>query len=266
MGAVINTNISSLNAQRNLNASQSGLNQSIERLSSGLRVNSAKDDAAGLAIATRMDSQIRGNDVAIRNSNDAISYLQVTEGGLSKATDALQRMRELAVQAANGSYGSGDRANLDTEFQQLTQELTRLSTSTQFNGLNVFGGSGYTFQIGSGSADTLQVSSVTAASVSGSVATASDATAAITAIDAQLDTVNTSRASLGAYQNRFEAVISSLQVNIENVSAAKSRIMDADFAAETAKMTRNQILQQAGTAMLAQANQLPNSVMSLIKG
>ncbi|MFQ6334462.1 flagellin [Methylophilus sp. 3sh_L] len=266
MGAVINTNISSLNAQRNLNASQSGLNQSIERLSSGLRVNSAKDDAAGLAIATRMDSQIRGNDVAIRNSNDAISYLQVTEGGLSKATDALQRMRELAVQAANGSYGSGDRANLDTEFQQLTQELTRLSTSTQFNGLNVFGGSGYTFQIGSGSADTLQVSSVTAASVSGSVATASAATAAITAIDAQLDTVNTSRASLGAYQNRFEAVISSLQVNIENVSAAKSRIMDADFAAETAKMTRNQILQQAGTAMLAQANQLPNSVMSLIKG
>ena len=266
MAAVINTNISSLNAQRNLNASQAGLNQSIQRLSSGLRVNSAKDDAAGLAIATRMDSQVRGNDVAIRNSNDAISYLQVTEGGLSKATDVLQRMRELAVQAANGSYGSGDRANLDTEFTQLTAELTRLSTSTQFNGLNVFGGTGYTFQIGSGSADTLQVSSVTAASITGNVQTASAATAAITAIDAQLDSVNTSRASLGAYQNRFEAVISSLQVNIENVSAAKSRIMDADFAAETAKMTRNQILQQAGTAMLAQANQLPNSVMSLIKG
>ncbi|MDF0376643.1 flagellin [Methylophilus sp. YYY-1] len=266
MAAVINTNISSLNAQRNLNASQAGLNQSIQRLSSGLRVNSAKDDAAGLAIATRMDSQVRGNDVAIRNSNDAISYLQVTEGGLSKATDVLQRMRELAVQAANGSYGSGDRANLDTEFTQLTAELTRLSTSTQFNGLNVFGGPGYTFQIGSGSADTLQVSSVTAASISGNVQTASAATAAITAIDAQLDSVNTSRASLGAYQNRFEAVISSLQVNIENVSAAKSRIMDADFASETAKMTRNQILQQAGTAMLAQANQLPNSVMSLIKG
>ncbi|MDT7850541.1 flagellin [Methylophilus glucosoxydans] len=266
MAAVINTNISSLNAQRNLNASQAGLNQSIQRLSSGLRVNSAKDDAAGLAIATRMDSQVRGNDVAIRNSNDAISYLQVTEGGLSKATDVLQRMRELAVQAANGSYGSGDRANLDTEFTQLTAELTRLSTSTQFNGLNVFGGPGYTFQIGSGSADTLQVSSVTAASITGNVQTASAATAAITAIDAQLDSVNTSRASLGAYQNRFEAVISSLQVNIENVSAAKSRIMDADFASETAKMTRNQILQQAGTAMLAQANQLPNSVMSLIKG
>ncbi|BEV07866.1 flagellin [Methylophilus sp. DW102] len=265
MAAVINTNISSLNAQRNLNASQAGLNQSIQRLSSGLRVNSAKDDAAGLAIATRMDSQVRGNDVAIRNSNDAISYLQVTEGGLSKATDVLQRMRELAVQAANGSYGSGDRANLDTEFTQLTEELTRLSTSTQFNGLNVFGGPGYTFQIGSGSADTLQVSSVTAASISGNVQTASAATAAITAIDAQLDSVNTSRASLGAYQNRFEAVISSLQVNIENVSAAKSRIMDADFASETAKMTRNQILQQAGTAMLAQANQLPNSVMSLIQ-
>ncbi|BEV07868.1 flagellin [Methylophilus glucosoxydans] len=266
MASVINTNIASLNAQRNLNASQTGLNQSIQRLSSGLRINSAKDDAAGMAIATRMDSQIRGNEVAIRNSNDAISYLQVTEGGLSKATDALQRMRELAVQAANGSYGSGDRTNLNTEFTQLTSELTRLSTSTQFNGLNVFGGSGYTFQIGSGSADTLQVSAVTAASVTGSVATVSDATAAITAIDAQLDAVNTSRASLGAYQNRFDAVVSSLQVNVENISAAKSRITDADFASETAKMTRNQILQQAGTAMLAQANQLPNSVMSLLRG
>ncbi|MBF5038165.1 flagellin FliC [Methylophilus sp. 13] len=267
MASVINTNIASLNAQRNLNASQTGLNQSIQRLSSGLRINSAKDDAAGMAIATRMDSQIRGSDVAIRNSNDAISYLQVTEGGLSKATDALQRMRELAVQAANGSYGSGDRVNLDTEFTQLTQELGRLSTSTQFNGLNVFGGSGYTFQIGSGSGDTLQVSAVTAATISGNnVATASAATAAITAIDAQLDAVNTSRASLGAYQNRFDAVVSSLQVNVENISAAKSRITDADFASETAKMTRNQILQQAGTAMLAQANQLPNSVMSLLRG
>ena len=266
MASVINTNVASLNAQRNLNASQTGLNQSIQRLSSGLRINSAKDDAAGMAIATRMDSQIRGSDVAIRNSNDAISYLQVTEGGLSKATDALQRMRELAVQASNGTYGSGDRANLNTEFTQLTSELSRLSTSTQFNGLNVFGGSGYTFQIGSGSADTLQVSAVTAASVSGNVSTVSDATAAITAIDAQLDAVNTSRASLGAYQNRFEAVVSSLQVNVENISAAKSRITDADFAAETAKMTRNQILQQAGTAMLAQANQLPNSVMSLLRG
>jgi flagellin len=266
MASVINTNVVSLNAQRNLNASQTGLNQSIQRLSSGLRINSAKDDAAGMAIATRMDSQIRGSDVAIRNSNDAISYLQVTEGGLAKATDALQRMRELAVQASNGTYGSGDRANLNTEFDQLSQELGRLSTSTQFNGLNVFGGSGYTFQIGSGSADTLQVSAVTAAAVTGSVSEVSNATAAITAIDAQLDAVNTSRAKLGAYQNRFEAVVSSLQVNVENISAAKSRITDADFASETAKMTRNQILQQAGTAMLAQANQLPNSVMSLLRG
>lgn len=265
MASVINTNISSLNAQRNLTASQAGLNQSIQRLSSGLRINNSKDDAAGMAIATRMDSQIRGSEIAIRNSNDAISFLQVTEGGLAKATDALQRMRELAVQAANGTYGSGDRANLDTEFTQLEQELTRLNSATKFNGEAAFG-SAYTFQIGAGSADTLQVTAVTAPSVAGDVASVSAATNAITAIDAQLTAVNTARATLGAYQNRFEAVVSSLQLSVENNSAAKSRITDADFASETAKMTRNQILQQAGTAMLAQANQLPNSVMSLLRG
>lgn len=265
MAAVINTNIASLNAQRNLSASQSSMNTSIQRLSSGLRINSSKDDAAGLAIATRMDAQVRGMDVAVRNSNDAISFLQTAEGGLSKATDALQRMRELAVQAANGSYASGDRANLDAEFTELENELTRLSTATKFNGQAAFG-TGYTFQVGADSTDTISVASVSAVTLSGSIASASGASSAITAIDAALDTANTSRATLGAYQNRFESVISNLQVSSENMSAAKSRIMDADFAAETAKMTRAQILQQAGTAMLAQANQLPNSVMTLLRG
>lgn len=266
MSAVINTNIASLNAQRNLDSSKSSLNTSIQRLSSGLRINSSKDDAAGLAIATRMDSQIRGATVAVRNANDAISFAQTAEGGLSKQTDALQRMRELAVQAANGSNNSGDRANLDAEFQQLTSEVTRLSTSTTFNGNAVFGSTAITFQIGANTTDTLSVAGVAAGSVAASsVSSASDAQAAITAIDAALDAVNTTRATLGATQNRFESVVSSLNVAIENQSASKSRIMDADFAAETANMTRNQILQQAGTAMLAQANSLPNSVLKLLQ-
>jgi len=265
MAAVINTNIASLNAQRNLSTSQMSMNQSIQRLSSGLRINSSKDDAAGLAIATRMDGQVRGMDVAIRNSNDAISFLQTAEGGLSKGTDALQRMRELAVQAANGSYSSGDRANLDAEYQQLSSELTRLSTATKFNGQAALGQS-YSFQVGADAGDTISVASVAAVTQAGSITSASAASNAITAIDSALDTANTNRATLGAYQNRFESVISNLQISSENMSAAKSRIMDADFASETAKMTRAQILQQAGTAMLAQANQLPSQVMSLLRG
>lgn len=265
MAAVINTNIASLNTQRNLSASQTGLNTSIQRLSSGLRVNSAKDDAAGMAIATRMDSQVRGMNVAIRNSNDAISFAQTAEGGLSKVTDALQRMRELAVQSANGTNSSTDRTNLDAEFQQLASEVTRLGTATKFNGTAVFG-SGYTFQVGADAADTIAVSSVAASTISGSVSTAAAATTALGAIDTALDTANTNRATLGAIQNRFEAVIGGLQVASENQSAAKSRIMDADFAAETANLTRGQILQQAGTAMLAQANSLPNNVLSLLRG
>jgi flagellin len=266
MASVINTNIASLNTQRNLSSSQASLNTSIQRLSSGLRVNSAKDDAAGLAIATRMDSQVRGMNVAIRNSNDAISFAQTAEGGLSKVTDALQRMRELAVQSSNGTNSSGDRANLDAEFQQLASEVTRIGTATKFNGTAVFGGSATTFQVGADTTDTISVSAVSASSISGSVSSAAAATSAITAIDTALDTANTNRATLGAVQNRFEAVVGNLQVASENQSAAKSRIMDADFASETANLTRGQILQQAGTAMLAQANSLPNNVLSLLRG
>jgi flagellin len=266
MAAVINTNIASLNTQRNLSASQTGLNTSIQRLSSGLRVNSAKDDAAGMAIATRMDSQVRGMNVAMRNANDAISFAQTAEGGLSKVTDALQRMRELAVQSANGSNSSGDRTNLDAEFQELAAEVTRIGTATKFNGTAVFGGSATTFQIGADSGDTISVSAVAAATITGSVSTAGAATTALGAIDTALDATNTKRATLGAVQNRFEAVVGNLLVASENQSAAKSRIMDTDFAVETANLTRGQILQQAGTAMLAQANSLPNNVLSLLRG
>jgi flagellin len=266
MAAVINTNVASLNTQRNLSASQSSLNTSIQRLSSGLRVNSAKDDAAGMAIATRMDSQVRGMNVAMRNANDAISFSQTAEGGLSKVTDALQRMRELAVQSANGSNSAGDRTNLDAEFQELAAEVTRIGTATKFNGTAVFGGSATTFQIGADSGDTISVSAVAAATITGSVSTAAAATTALGAIDTALDATNTKRATLGAVQNRFEAVVGNLLVASENQSAAKSRIMDTDFAVETANLTRGQILQQAGTAMLAQANSLPNNVLSLLRG
>ncbi|ACT47828.1 flagellin [Methylotenera mobilis] len=265
MASVINTNIASLNTQRNLASSQSALNTSLQRLSSGLRINSSKDDAAGLAIATRMDSQVRGQQVAIRNANDAISFAQVAEGGLAKQTDALQRMRELAVQSLNGTNTSTDRANLDAEFTQLSAEVSRLSTATKFNGTSVFGAA-QTFQVGADAGDTITTASVAAATISGNVSSVASASTAITAIDAALTAANTNRATLGAIQNRFESVVSNLQISVENQAAAKSRIMDADFAAETANLTRGQILQQAGTAMLAQANSLPNNVLSLLRG
>lgn len=268
MASVINTNIASLNTQRNLSASQGSLNTSLQRLSSGLRINSAKDDAAGLAIATRMDSQVRGMNVAIRNSNDAISFAQTAEGALSKVTDAMQRMRELAVQSANGTNSDGDRVNLTAEYAELNNEITRLATST-FNGRALFG-TDTVFQVGAGTdaaANQITVTAVTAPAAMGTADISSDANAlaAMTEIDTALDTINTSRATLGAVQNRFESVVSNLQVAVENQSSAKSRIMDADFAMETANLTRGQILQQAGTAMLAQANQLPSGVLALLR-
>lgn len=275
--AVINTNIASINAQRNLGASQMSLNKSIERLSSGLRINSAKDDAAGLSIATRMDSQIRGSNVAIRNANDAISFSQTADGALGNVTDALQRMRELAVQSANATNNAGDRTNLNAEFSQLQSEITRITGSTKFNGNTVLTGTANTFQVGADTSDTITVTgtdltaaasltSLAAAPGTNDVTTAGKATSSITAIDSALDEINTERATFGAVQNRFTSVVSNLQNKVENTSAAKSRIMDADFAAETANLTRGQILQQAGTAMLAQANSLPNGVLALLRG
>jgi flagellin len=304
--SVINSNVMSLNAQRNLTMSQGALSQSIQRLSSGLRVNSARDDAAGLAIANRMDAQTRGMNVAIRNANDGISMAQVAEGALGKIGDMLQRMRELAVQAANSTNGGADRANLDAEFRALKDEITRTVASTKFNGTAVLGEdamSGFRFQVGAGTDDAEDAITVTgldltdgndgditapdpydddveaegsqlawlvgatdddAFLINGDDATA--ATAAIDQIDLALDEVNGQRAMWGATQNRFEAVISNLQVGVENLQAARSRIMDADFARETAALTRAQILQQAGTAMLAQANAAPQGVLALLRG
>jgi flagellin len=275
MPQIINTNIMSLNSQRNLNMSQAAMSTAVQRLSSGLRVNSAKDDAAGLAIAERMSAQVRGMNVAIRNANDAISLAQVAEGALGKVGDMLQRMRELAVQSANATNGAGDRSNLDAEFQELGAEITRVLGNTKFNGLAIVGADAgtQTFQVGANSSDTIDVTTVRldnnasiTAATSTDVTSASNATAAIDLIDTALTTVNDERALYGATQNRFESVISGLQINVENQTAARSRIVDADYAAETAALTRAQILQQAGVAMLAQANAAPQSVLSLLRG
>ncbi len=289
---VINTNVMSLNAQRNLASNNVNLATSIQRLSSGLRVNSAKDDAAGLAIAERMNAQVRGMNVAIRNANDAISLAQTAEGALGKIGDALQRMRELAVQSANATNSDSDRTSLDAEFAQLQSEITRLVDGTTFNGTALFTGStAFSFQVGAGTTtnDTVSITrnqlsggtaaasgSLTASSatdvVIATVTSNSDIAASATAardaiedIDIALDKINSERANYGAAQNRFQSIISNLQISAENVAAARSRIMDADFAKETAELTRTQILAQAGTAMLAQANQVPQSVLGLLR-
>lgn len=275
MAAIINTNIQSMNAQRNLSSSQSSLATSLQRLSSGLRVNSAKDDAAGLAIATRMTAQSRGMTVAIRNANDAISLNQTAEGALGQVKEHLLRMRDIAVQSTNATNSSSDRAALQAEFSQLQQEIDRIGSQTTFNGLKILGAdaTAQSFQIGANAGETVSVtttaisaSSVSAATASGttSVSSAGGASAAIGTIDTAIDKINTDRATYGAAQVRFEGVVSMLQISRENQEAAASRILDADFASETAALTRAQILQQAGTAMLAQANALPQNVLSLL--
>ncbi|MEO7114589.1 MAG: flagellin [Caldimonas sp.] len=267
MSQTINTNVNSLTAQRNLNTSQSSLATSLQRLSSGLRINSSKDDAAGLAIADRMNAQIRGTNVAIRNANDGISLAQTADGALATVTDALQRMRELAVQAQNGSNGTGDRANLDTEYQQLSSEITRIASQTKFNGNNIIGaGAGtQTFQVGANNGDTLSISTSQVTTVAGDLTTAANASTALAALDSKLDAITTNRATYGAAISRFGFAISNLEISVENQSAARGRIVDADFAAETANLSRAQILQQAGTAMVAQANTLPQGVLALLK-
>ncbi|OGS81064.1 MAG: flagellin [Gallionellales bacterium GWA2_59_43] len=269
MAQIINTNIGSLNAQRNLNTSQSALQTSLQRLSSGLRVNSAKDDAAGLAIASRMESQIRGMNMAVRNANDGISLSQTAEGSLATIGTNLARMRELAVQAANATAGS-DIGAIDLEYTQLAEENTRVLAATKFNGTTLLTGAAtLTFQIGANNVAAEDQLTVTTGSIalSGNAAmsTQAGAQAAIDLLDADIGSVAGLRATFGSMQSRFESVISNLQIASENQAAAKSRIMDADFAAETSALTRAQILQQAGTAMLAQANQLPNSVLSLLQ-
>jgi flagellin len=287
MALTINTNLISLNAQRNLQQSQSSLATSMQRLSSGLRVNSAKDDAAGLSIATRMDAQVKGMNVAQRNANDGISLAQTAEGALGQVTDALQRMRELAVQSRNASNSSADKDSLDKEFGQLANEIQRVLGGTTFNGKHVLGSEAGTlaFQVGANTTNNDTINLTTANMTSDSTittvagtdntgtgravidSTANSATigTVIDDIDKAINSVNTQRATMGASQSRFTAVINSLQVSVENQSAARSRIMDADFAAETANMSRSNILQQAGNAMIAQANQLPQQVLTLLR-
>ena len=346
--SLINTNLSSLNAQNNLSKSQASLATSMQRLSSGLRVNSAKDDAAGLSIATKMDAQIRGMSQAVRNANDGISLAQTKDGALANATDVMQRMRELAVQGANETNTANDSASLNKEYQALSTEVTRLATDTQFNGTSVLSSSSTAtaIQVGAqtglgqqisipktdlqtvantlkgvpaGTAAALAATAastlattvtadaavVTTAALAASTGLAADLTAAATAVttaataktasdtaatasladpvqkttltsasqstkaivvlDAALTSVNDMRADLGAVENRLGYSVSNLQNSVENQSAAKSRIMDTDFAAETANLSRAQVLQQAGTAMVAQANQLPQGVMALLR-
>ena len=384
MALTINTNVPSLNAQRNLTSSSADLATSLQRLSSGLRINSAKDDAAGLAISSRMTTQVNGMNVAMRNANDGVSLAQTAEGSLASVGDALQRIRELAVQSVNATNSDSDRAALNTEAQQLKSEIDRVATQTNFNGVKLLDGSflSQTFQVGANSGETITVDAIadatsanlgtsSTATVTGIAATGFavaidagdmlikdaggvdiavgavavdasaieraagmreainavsgqtgvyatndtattvtltsshdiDVTTALTAVvansgfasaddqlavastgfatldlgtstgantaiiqmDAALEAVNTARADLGAIQSRFESVVSNLAINSENITAARGRILDADFASETANLTRNQILQQAGTAMLAQANQIPQNVLSLLR-
>ena len=395
MPSVINTNISSLNTQRNLNTSQAALSTSIQRLSTGMRVNSAKDDAAGLAIAERMSTQVRGLNVAARNANDGISLAQTAEGSLGKVGDMLQRMRELSVQSANATNSDSDRTALNAEVEQLKEEIDRVATNTSFNGKKLLDGSftAQAFQVGANAGETITVDSIANANLTalGDVGTGSagsginvdatitdlgviaagsltitgksgvavdigalpasgtvgnridsvvaainkvsgetgvnakfntttkeieltataqgawdgsfavggtddgtltgfdggtgvpstagatgalntldissvaGATAALSQIDSALNAINASRANLGAVQSRFESAISNIQISAENTTAARSRIMDTDFAAETAQLSRAQILQQAGNAMLSQANQLPQQVLSLLR-
>ena len=289
MPQTINTNLNSLTAQRNLSMSQSSLATSMQRLSSGLRVNNASDDAAGLSIAERMNAQVRGMTVASRNANDAISMAQTAEGALGSVGNLFQRMRELAVQSANGTNSDSDRASLNQEFVQLAAEATRTLGGTKFNGQAVLNATAdATFQIGANNAsdlDRITVAKFDWTSTDGAglnavlgttvitgtdvptiqITAASDAQAAIAALDTAIDAVNTQRANYGAVQNRFSNVVSNLQVATENQSASRSRIMDADYAVETSNLSRANILQQAGNAMVAQANQLPQQVLALLR-
>jgi flagellin len=308
MASVINTNITSLNSQRALSNSQNQLTTTMARLSSGLRVNSAKDDAAGLAIAERMTSQMRGMNVAVRNANDGISLAQTAEGALGKSNELLQRMRELAVQAANASNSDSDKASLDNEFGELAKEIQRIYSATTFNSRAILAtdADSQVFQVGANTTEddrlTVTTADMTTANkiiaVTGGTAAeayqgldgaaggvgadadwlagatvdraeitgdAADILEVIDQIDAAIDFVSTERSVLGAAQSRFENAISYLQISYENQSAARSRIMDADYAQETANLSRAQILSQAGSAMVAQANQQPQSVLSLLR-
>ena len=266
----INTNTQSLNAQRALASTSNMLSTSMARLSSGMRVNGAKDDAAGLAIAERMQAQTKGMNAAVRNTNDAISLAQTAEGALGSISNNLQRMRELAVQAANGTNNSSDRSALDKEFQLLSAENSRIADNTKFNGNTVIGTAQatFTFQVGANTTTDNKIEVQTGTfsmATSFDLTSATNAASAITELDSQIDNVTTARSNWGASQNRFEAVVTNLRTGAENSAASRGRIMDTDYAQETANLSRAQVLQQAGTAMVAQANQGPQGVLALLR-
>ncbi|MCB1816784.1 MAG: flagellin FliC [Chromatiaceae bacterium] len=280
MAQVINTNVMSLNSQRVLMNSQSSMATSLERLSSGLRINRAKDDAAGLAIAQRFTSQIRGLEQANRNANDGISLLQTAEGALDEVANMLQRMRELTVQSMNGTVSNSDKNSLSDEYNELKAEIDRIFDSTEFNGTNLLAtdatltmqvgfkaGGSYQIKISTQALQTKNLSAGGLNSVLGnlSIGSGGQAGSLVALLDTAINNISAKRADFGAKQNRLEATVRNNANVIENQSAARSRVMDADFAAETANLTRSQILQQAGTAMLAQANQLPQNVLSLLR-
>ena len=274
MSTVINTNLASIVAQRSLANTSVQMSTALQRLSTGLRINSAKDDAAGLAISERLTAQVRGYNQAIRNAGDGISLAQTAEGGMDGITNSLQRMRELAVQAANYSNTTADRTAINAEFSQLKTEVDRVSQQTKFNTKSLLDGSftAAAFQVGANSGETISVDSITnmGATALGltaavDVTTMANASSALSTIDSALVTVTSARANLGASINRFEQTISNLRVTVENLQSSRSRIQDADFAAESASLTRLQILQQSGTAVLSQANAIPQNVLSLLR-
>lgn len=275
MGFRINTNIEAFTAQRNLQVTSTMFAKSVERLSSGLRINRAGDDAAGLSISEKLRAQIKGLAQAQRNAQDGISMIQTGEGALNETTSILQRMRELAVQASNGTLGSNDRTAISQEVTALQSELDRIESSTKFNGMLLLDGSlSATLQIGANNSTAEQLNVTIGTTSLGAtglgvsaidVTTQTGAQAAIASIDTAINTVATARSKFGAFQNRLEHTIANLGVAQENTVAAESRIRDTNVAEETVSLTKAQILQQAGTAVLAQANQAPNAVLSLLR-
>ena len=292
MSSVINTNVMSLQVQNALSVNSQSMQTAMQRLSTGLRINSAKDDAAGLAITDRMTTQINGSNVAARNAQDGMSMAQTAEGAMGALTSTLQRMRDLAVQSANATNSASDRQNLQTEFGQLQSELSRIVSNTQFNGKNILAGglsgaANAKFQIGANtsagnqiafSINNLAKAGYASGGISGVLTTASDGAVsiggsatfakimnAVSVIDKSINSIDTSRAKLGAIQNRFQVTIDNLNTFVTNQSASRSAILDTNFAQETSALSKAQILQQAGNAMLTQANQAPQAVLSLLR-
>ncbi|MDH4376699.1 MAG: flagellin [Ramlibacter sp.] len=276
MSTVINTNTKSLIAQQALNVNNRGLSKAMEQLSTGKRINTAADDAAGLAISNKMTSQIRGLTQGVRNANDAISMIQTAEGATNEVTNMLQRMRELAVQAANGTYNTEDRTSLQSEFSELQAEITRISSNTEWNGTKIADGTmtAVNFQVGANSSQVITVTfkdidgmtGMTTAIVSASISSVGVANSAISAVDTALATIDSFRSDMGAKINRLTYAADNLTNVMTNTGASRSRILDADYAKTATDLARTQIIQQAATAMLAQANQEPQSVLSLLKG